>query len=491
MTKKDETVTKPVRLTRMLEPSFLSLVDRPANQLTFKILRDDKGKDMAIPQIKRSRVSRSATVLVCIEFPDTATEDEIAGVMSDFGIEDYEVTVDAENRKKRIKCNDATEGAETITVRLAGDTRVTFLKPISNSTSDGPKALVVSEIRFSTEYFPDAGDHQAWCTKNHIDISSATVQNGDCEIVLCRAEVDKGAEVRRMEVDSGVVFTVVRADTQDVPQDFIDVVNERAFGHWGWGQLDFNAKLADVEFSEAAREAMRLLEDVLYDILYYSELPLEVRKTLMDSALSQYSQYIGTLMDALPARVVIAFRSDQSKETPMLKATTAPAPAATAAKPAAAAPHATSDEAATAAESEAATNAAATGGTDDGGSATPADGPITRADVDALISGALSGITEQLAALTASLTPPAAPVTRTDEPPAGDTPAATPAAEDPQQQVLRSISELGGIIKGVSERMQALEGATITRSDGGDGKQTSVGRKDVFQGIFSRSRPAA
>lgn len=447
------TVTKSVNLAKMGQPKFLSLVGLPANQVAFKVIRNDNGElTMAAPHITRKRTQRSEP-LISIEFELEVSEEAIRSTMADWGVTDYTVETTAD--KKVVKCADA--GEKSVMRIDMGDKVATILKPISNSTEGKPHISVV-RYTFDKDAFPAEDDINVWMKAHRIDFSGDKVQNEDLAITVTRgAPLAEGEDTRTLEVDTGVRLTVCRADVQDVPDGLIAVVNDTAYGSWGWGQLDFTATMADVEFCEVGREALDTLDSVTRNILFYSDLPIAVRKDLIVRAASQFSNFIVTLMDALPARVVVANRSLTPKETPMTTAQAA-APAADVTQTAdpVAAPAATP--------------------------ATPATtDTLTRADVATMITEAVT------AALAAQAVVRSEPATT---PVATETPAAAPATavESELLVTLRSVQALGESVKSMAERVQSLEGATTVRSDGGDTKPAV--RKDVFAGMFG-SKTAA
>ena len=471
------TVTKSVNMARMGQPRFLSLVGLPANQVAFKVIRNDNGElTMAAPHIARKRNTQRSDTLVSIEFELETSDDTIKSTMADWGVTDYTVETTAD--KKVVKCADA--GTKSVMRIDMGGKVATILKPISNSSENKPHISVV-RYTFDKEAFPVEDDIGIWMRSHHIDFSGDKVENQDLAITVTRgAPLAEGEDTRTLEVDTGVRLTVCRADTQDVPDDLIAVVNDTAYGSWGWGQLDFTATMADVEFCEVGREAMETLDSVIRNILFYSDLPVAVRKDLVVRATSQFSDFIVTLMDALPARVVVANRSLTPKETPMSNATAATGTTTTADPVVADATTADAKSAMTCVSCGCKTAKRAEAcpecGAPDPSVAKKSD-TLTRADVAQMITEA---VTSALAAQAVVRSEPAAT-------PAAD-PAPAPAASPVESELLvaiRSVQALGESVKAVAERVQSLEGATTVRSDGGDGKQTA--RKDVFAGMFGKA----
>lgn len=447
-------VTKDVNVSRLVQPKFLTLVGRPANQVAFKVIRNDEGEaTMTVPHIKRSRATRS-DALLSIAFSLDADDDSIKTTMDGWGISGYTVEVEAE--RKVVRCSDAPDGAETLTIGIGNGATATILKPISQRSDGGKEAIAVSSISFALDYFPTIDDISEWCSSNGIDISGNAMENGGQNTVVRRdVKVEAGEETRQIEVDSGVQFTVIRADVQDIPENFTIVVNDTMYGSYGWGQLDFAARMADKEFSEVADEAIYTLRSVLNEIIFYSTMPASVKKTLVANATTQFSNYLGTLLDALPARVVIANRSEEK-------------------------PMSTAAQTTQTTETPAGTTA----------TATPAPAPaaegVSRADFDKLVTS-VNALTDTVTALSKRSEAPAPAPTGTTETPAGSTEAP---AESEITRVLRSVETLAQAVGTLNERVAGVEGTTVARSDGGDTTQTAQ-RTDVFKGMFGKSGKAS
>jgi len=469
-------VTKDVGLARIVKPKFLTLVGRPANQVAFKVIRDDNGETtMTAPHIQRKRVRR-AEPLISIEFEVSVSDEQIQKTMADWGVSEFNIeTVDD---KKRVRCSDAPDGAETMNVKL-NDCTATILKPISQRADTANAHIAVAAIEFAADYFPDPEDISAWCKRSNIDFSNLAVENGAQQTVARRGvTVAEGAETRKIEVDGGVQFVVARADSQDIPEDFVTVINDAAYGCWGWGQLDFAATMADVEFCEMSQEAVYTLNRVVDRILFYSDMPITLRKELVVNATTQFADYIVTLMDALPARVVVANRSILEKEKLMSKDKGQDG-------------QAVERQDQTGANDKATEAGAATGATDAAEAKPNGDG-ITRADVEKMIGDAMTGISTQLATLQSSLAAPAQAEAQRSDGTTGEQGDKSGSKEDASGEtlleVLRSIKDLGESVKGVAERVQSLEGSTVVRSDAADDKQQATQRKDVFKGMFGSQK---
>lgn len=461
-----EEVTKQVEVSKLVEPKFLTLTGRPANQVAFKVVRDDQGGETtmtekapaATPERRRRIRSSQRSSLLFIEFPEGATDEDVVKVAEEFGLEDYEITCTSDGRKC-LKRNDLTAIPDNAVTVMIGEGRKAGVLRAETSavTIQDPMPYIdIVAIEFAKEKFDSEGAAIDFLKRYDIDFLEKGVENTDKLIRVLRSEVAEDAEVRRVEVETGVVAVVTRAaqEVTLVSSPFTEVVCEECYGQWGWGQLDFNAIMADIEFCEAADEATYRLRNLVERILFYSQLPVSARKELINRAAGQFATYIGTLLDGLPAKVVLVNRSNLEKLKEQESMT-----AKTEEKPQAAAPAQTAE-------------AGATG-----------EQPITRAELSQMIA---EGVT---AALAAAKTAEAEPAQRSDEP--GDT--SNTQGEDAAAKVLASVEAVAQTVTGlatsmqaVAQRLDSIEGATTVRSDG---KDSAVAKpKDPFAGVFSAGR---
>lgn len=453
-------ITIPVNATRMRKPAFLTLTNKPANRVAFKAVRADNDGDdkMTTPHIQRRRVRRSDPLLQ-IKFEAGSTEDEVKALAEAYGFEQYTITTDDDGLLSIVR-SEAPEGAETVTVKLSDTVSAVILKPISNSDVEPvQRNVAVAGVEFALDYFETEEDIKRWCADNSVDFSKCVVENGDQGTVVWRSALGEAEEVRRLKVDDGVQFVVKRAECCDIPTGFVEVVCDTAYGNWGWGQLDFAATLLDIEFSQLASSACEVLRRVTDRILFYSDVPVLFRKELINNATSQFANYIGALIDGLPTRVVVATRTSQEK--PM--GTNADAT--------------TNETEAQRAEAEAAAAAAA------------ASAPVTDEPTD------LKALRSDVTALSDSLAKLVARLDATDAPAPAAAPAPTPAPADAGlagvaeaiATITRSVKELSDSTAAVVEKVAALEGTAIVRSDDSDDPQKTNDAKDPFAGVFSRS----
>ncbi len=494
-------VTKAVKLSKLQTAKNLTLTGSPANEVAFKVVRKDE-TGAPVAKITCQRPVRRMAPSLTLLFPETTGEEDIAAYMTDFGIADYKLGDVVEGRRV-VKASDDAEMPQTyVTVNLRDGIKALVAQGAAVPSDTDPKPNVaVVEINFKKENFASDAEVRAWAAERGIDISESEIDNGDESVIVRRSEVEEGAEVKQIPVGDGVFAVVTRAEVQDIPPALLEVVSEAAYGNWGWGQLDFAARMADVEFSEVAREALNVLDSVVRDILFWSPLPLAVRKELVARASSQFAAFIGALLDALPARVVISYRSDKENdmkvdakaEAQRLLAEQATVKAEQkkradtereylkdkVEKPEELAAMADTEVIAVADELRKRLDAAAA-------EAKKAE-PVTRAEVETLVTTAVT------AGVTAALQ--AAGVKRS-EPTAAELEAERVRKEEEQRQrsstemataIARAVrSEMEPIAKTVTEmgsKVEALASATVVRSDDADGKGTTQ-KPDVFAGMF-------
>lgn len=446
---------KPVNLTKVVEPRFLTLTGAPANQTAFKIIRKD-GENMNLQHVSRKRIRRSES-LVSVTFEEGLDAEGVALVLAEWGIDEFSIeTVGA-----RLKAVLRADAENTMDVVIPDGRVMTVLKPISNSTSE-KKEIVVARMDFAKDAFPELADVTNWLKRHDIDETTVKIIPGDLATTVQRVDT-QDADTRTLEVEQGVAFVILRADEASIPVKFVTVVNDSAFGAWGWGQLDFAAHIADKEFSEGIRESLSSLDEVLRHIMFYSDVPVPVRKDLVRSAANQFADYAISMMDALPGKVVVAIRFDSQKEKEVTKAV----PGTLAAR-----------------QDDTKSGSGQPGAAPET-SATLEATPLTRADVTALVTEATSGLSAQIEALTQAL------AVRSEAPaaPADGAPASTDTAQT-LADVVRSQTTLADAVSKMASSIERMEGSTVLRSDNGDEKNAPVA-KDVFRGVFgSRSREA-
>jgi len=439
-----------VNVLTMDTPKSLTLTKHPANQIGFRVVRSDTGEETIARRVRRAR-SDQKTSFLYIEFPAGTAPEDAAKEAEAFGVKGYEVI--AEDDRVIVRRSDyVLSDAPTVSVNIGGGRKVVMLRSDINADPAPDSGLQLIALSFDKSVYRSDDEVSQYLQDKGIDTSAGAVENTDTHYIFRRSDVKAEGTAGKIEVDSGVTVSVVRADIMDVPEPLLVVVNEAAYGSWGWGQLDFSAAMADVEFSRMSDEAIYRLRDVLENILFYNRLPVAARKELIARATSQFSSFIGSLLDGLPEGVVLASRSDNQKESQMSTKKT---------------------------EGEAQT--------------------ITRADVETIVAESLSKALPE--APTKALE--GANITRSE-------PTPEPTPEDPVlkslENITRSLGELSTSVTAVSDRVGKIESTTVVRSDspddeddddddaeGDDNEATNktrnktAKRTDVFAGIFSRN----
>lgn len=456
---------KKVNLTKLVDPKFLTLTGSPANQTAFKLIRKD-GENMNLQHVQRKRIRRSDS-LVSITFEEGLDEAGVKVVLAEWGIEEFTIETSGDRLKAVLRSD--TEDA-TMNVQTPDGRTLTVLKPISNAASDEKKNIAVARMDFAKDAFPELSDVTEWLKRNDIDETTVKIIPGDVVTSVQRLD-STDEDTRALTVEQGVTFNIVRAEDADIPATFVTVVSDTAFGSWGWGQLDFSAVMADKEFSKAADDAIYALRNVLDRIMFYSDVPIAIRKDLVRSALTQFGDHAISLMDALPSKVVVAIRSSSPKEKEVTKA-------------ASGTPAARQDDA-----TKSGTGQPGAASTNEDTKA-PAAGAVsetaetlTRSDVAQMIAEGNKELSAQIAELTKVV------AQRSDTKPAeGEQKegAEKTEAEPTLADVMRSVKALADDVGGLKNSVTTLESGTVVRSDSGD-KTTEQGQtKDVFRGMFGR-----
>lgn len=466
-------------LVSVVTPAFISLVGKPANQRPFKVIRSDNEEAQdASRTVRTSRRGTAATMktarrsddgIIALTFPANYTKEDAETSLITFGLTGYTLTESGGIFTACRSDPDLQLIAKSPKIRVTSDGIVAAMDE-AVYTPQTPKpvtgGVTLVRFEFDSKAFTEESV-SAWLTQNSVDNTGDGIQNsGGAVISVKRRDTTEGVEVRRMEVEVGVVAVVVQSEVYDVPDMFAAGVIEAAYGNWGWGHLDFSASMADIAFCDALDRAEDRIGSVLRRILFYSELPLELRKTLVTTALEQYGSFVINAIDALPRQaIVLATRSESNVHT---KESTAMSTVdQQAAAKAQELKRAEEIVAAAAKETAAAAEAAAKSAAD----ATP----VTRGELTA--------------AITTAMTAAMANVTRAE--PAAAAAAAPNAAEAAPVAISRAdlTTILGDVLKPVSERIAKLEGSTVVRSDTGDQahvkpEEKPGEKKNVFRGAL-------
>lgn len=316
------------------KPGFVTLVRKPANQRSFGILRSEEEGTVSKPAAKRvarTRRNEGDANLVRITLPGTLDEAGVQSTLTTYGLLGYSVTRSEDDQSWIAQNPSAINCTEQLsTINMLDGVVAHVRRNETTSATEAKGQLTASSFEFNAEQFPDAAAVSAWCQRNSVDFDDKALNNPSGNLVLQRAEVAEGEEIRLMELDEGVTVTVFRSQVGDIPEGFIAVINEYAYSGWGWGQLDFTAALADDQVGDALYDGLYCLEDLLRNILFWSELPVDVKKELTTRACGQFAAYANGLLDTLPRQLLISVATTQRSAKEKDMSTTAK-PAATAA----------------------------------------------------------------------------------------------------------------------------------------------------------------
>lgn len=439
---------------------------------------------MTKPIIRRTRRSELNPIMV-LTFPTGVDEAGAAEVMKGYGMTGY--TLESKDGLVQARRSDLQSIAKDTTMDIKLNDEGVIATVARSETHVEPKSQVaLVAFEFDATKF-DEKTVAEWLARNSIDSKVSETENSDKSFVVRRSDVPENEETRMVELEDGVTAVVTRSDVTDIPDGFIAVINECCYGNWGWGQLDFVATMADIAFSEQMRESVERLSSVLRDILYWNNLPLEVRKTLANTALTQFGAYVGTIMDSLPRQLLVSVeRSAQlTKEKTMSKA----------GNEGGATTKAAGTVAGVARAGEVAATTTGAPATEVAGAGAEADKPMTRADIDKMIADGIAAGLQRAGIKSPEQT-------------------AEEKATEAQTTLVRNAVKAGvdEALKPVMERMTALEGSTVVRSGAGDpatrtpaeqavvdkaaGVEGKGGKADVFRGAIpgiggNRSKAAA
>jgi hypothetical protein len=462
---------REVNVLSMNEPKALTLTGRPANQVAFRVVRNADGSEVSVPvkRVFRRRASY-ADGFLCITLPEFAEEEEAAVVAEKFGITDYEVS-ERDGRIAIIR-KDVDQETPSIAVNI-GEGMYAYISRGDESDTRVSDKLKLISIEFDSAIFRSEEDVKAFAEKMGIDISEYRTENTDTHVTVTRHDVASDETVGRIQVEDGVAFCVVRSEEQDIPEQYYTVVSETAYGSWGWGQLDFAASLSDVEFSHQAEEATRIMRRVCEDILFYSALPVALRKELLYRAAAQYALYLGNLLDGLPPGVVAVTRScveSKSKESLMAKKEEQQKEVKR------------EDEEAQAQNQTEDQEAGESAGKGAESSSGESSETLTRSDVSDMIKQAIESLGPDLIA-----------ILRKDKEEGQKQETVKPESEKSENQlteslqaITRSMQEVANAVEGVGKRVQQLENTTVVRSDGVDSRQEKSEVGDPFAGVFTK-----
>lgn len=459
----EEVKARPVRVMSVAEPRYLTLCKRPANQTSFKVVRSDdsnaaqdvvggqaadctpKASGTQAGRVRRVRgVKRSA--LLRLRYPPGTDLAVVEKDAEDVGLSGYTIT-EEEDGSILLTRSDVGEIPKDVFTIGIGNGRTACIQRTSKSDiavarSEEPTGLSVVAFEFLKEKYADGSSAIGYCKEAGITCVSDTspvVDSGEVIKVVCR-DVGDDIEVRSIIIAEGVTALVQRDDAvqSGIPADLMSQMLNVSYGSWGWGHIDFNASVSDLWFCKESTEAIDTLEDVLRNILFYNSLPVSVKRQLMLVAIDQFSQYMVSVLDALPSLISLNVIRNSMEEVSMSvkKDVTTPT---------------SGDSAAVSGDDRLV---------------------VTRSDLSEIVSAAVaSAIEKQRTTVSTS-------DVANDAPKEGEKP--SPDAQEPQaialqveEVVKRAIAPLGATITLLEQRVQTVEGSTILRSDQADGNKKS------------------
>jgi hypothetical protein len=440
-------------------PKALTLCDVPANQRPFPVIRSDEGAPAAKPP-RIVRAKRSVNPVLGLTFPAGTTEDDAVALLATFEMSDYTLMVDEQGAYTAIRSDLQSIATETTDIKINKEGVVARVdaSQYKITRADSTDNLRLVALEFDAKRF-DADAISSWIAENKVDSAQDAVENADSSsLTVKRHDVAEGTEVRKVQLEDGVTAVIARSDVADVPAGFAVAVNETMYGNWGWGHLDFNASMADVEFCRVMDDANYRLMRVLNSIMLDSQLPLEQRKALVDRALSQYGDFVKNVIDALPRQVtLLVTRAAVNKENETMA------------------------------------------GKDENGGA-QVQQPLTREDVAQIvqdgITAAFAARSEAQAAAPAAAAATTAATTEAARDDAASS-AATAAAPAATETVTRADigAAVAEALKPFGEQLAAIQNTVVVRSDSGDRtvavtEQKEVKRGDtaVFGGLLAGAR---
>lgn len=205
-------------LMKLVEPSFLSIVNKPANRAPFKIIRS---------------APEAATVqrqdgLLSIDFPLGLSQDEAEQIMGLLNLgDDYELATHDSGRfyLKRIGASD-TELANAASIDMGSGFSASVLIPQTEEEApEGMAGVQLTRLDFARSEFK-LDQVKDWLEVNEIDFQLNGVECS--EDVIAVARHDSNGEEHTVEIMPGIVAHVCRAQKNDVPEKIFRQVMEGA-----------------------------------------------------------------------------------------------------------------------------------------------------------------------------------------------------------------------------------------------------------------------
>lgn len=289
---REDEVSVGAQLLDLKEPQFLSLVKAPANRTPFKIVRDDTTTKT------RRRRTADPKALMTVTLPEGITMEEAEEVFQRFGLSADEFAIEAgEDDRIRYVRKKREDGIKTVPINM-GQGIIAHIEAASltRGIEPPPDHPGLTVLRFD---FESREVGESWLTEHNLSIEEGKWLELEESAIFMRHDMMPPDGAKEITVD-GVVATIAQTRQDDIPVVIYRQVIEEAYGNHGWGMIDFNQAMADMQFTRDAQEANRMLWDVLDNILFYSMLPMADRQALIMNALNQFAVWLTNLMSALP-----------------------------------------------------------------------------------------------------------------------------------------------------------------------------------------------
>lgn len=354
-----DVVRRKVNLARLAEPLNLTLTRKPANRSGFKVVRSDETEETEMLDLDRkpakmrrrsgispprratatprsvplsahdlARTKRRDAGLLNLILPTGATKDDAMDVIENFGLsDDYEI-VQNDDGRIYLHRRDAENVEQTIPIQLnngiVAEVDAQLLVPTQRSDAMGDGCLL-ARIDFDGRKYNDTKVGK-WLDHFGVDYMENGVEAVEGGYIVQRTDEVEDKDCHKIRLADGIVGYVARGDMNDIPQKISRAVVDESFGKFGFGHLDFASALADPEFSQRSESAIFQLNDVLHNIVFRSELPLDDRKQLISRATAQFNTFMGNLMDKLPTVVLENMKVERSDNRQRSAAVGTPGP---------------------------------------------------------------------------------------------------------------------------------------------------------------------
>ncbi len=300
------TETKDVKLMSLKEPRFLSVVKKPANRISFRVVRSEDGEERKEFEALEKRREQKIKIkrnekLISISFPGTLQDDELETLRSHYGLTEESYTKeDVDGMHVFVRNGD--KPASTAMVNMPDGAVAEIEVPITvRSADEGDRYLSVLALRFDKNEYPMQDTVENTLRGYEIDFNSDDISEDTEYFTLTRHDITDD-EMIEVNLKEGFTAVVARAAKDDVPASISLGVNSSAYGSYGWGQLNFASAYADIEYSKVLDESLWVLHNVLENILFWSDMSLGDRKVLVKASLDSYGEFVSNLMDALPVQ---------------------------------------------------------------------------------------------------------------------------------------------------------------------------------------------